>query len=85
MRKILCFAFSLFAATCALSQGTLQLSQNLLNYHQFINRAELAITEADYAFAIEQYEAAFKIISGFAPDRYNAMLLAQTKYNQETQ
>jgi hypothetical protein len=83
MRKILCFAFSLFAATYALSQDTAQLPQNLLDYHQLINRAELATVEADYAFAIEQYEAAFKIISGFAPDRYNAMLLAQTKYNQD--
>lgn len=58
---------------------------NILQYHRFINLAELALINDDNTTALSNYKSAFEILPGFLSDRYNAMLLTQKKYDAEFQ
>ena len=68
--------------TCVIGQIP-SMPPNILQYHQLINLAELAIINDNYTEAINQYNNAFHILPGFLPDRYNAILLTKQKYDAE--
>lgn len=55
---------------------------NLTNYHQLIDKAELAICQEDFPAALENYGLAFRQIKRpFGKDLYNAALSAQASGN----
>lgn len=68
--------------TCVIGQ-TPSMPPNILQYHQLINLAELAIVNDNYTEALNQYKNAFNILPGFLPDRYNAILLTKQKHDAE--
>jgi hypothetical protein len=81
--KFMFFISSLTGNTTWVIGQIPSIPSNILHYHQSINLAELAIINDNYTEALIQYKNAFEILPGFFPDRYNAVLLTQKKYDAE--
>lgn len=81
--KLMFFISSLMGNTTWVIGQIPNLPPNILQYHQSINLAELAIINDNYTEALTQYKYAFSILPGFLSDRYNAILLTKKKYDPE--
>ena len=81
--KLIFFISSLTSNTTRVIGQIPNMPSNILQYHQSINLAELAIINDNYTEALTQYKNAFNILPGFLPDRYNAILLTKQKYDAE--
>lgn len=59
-------------------------SQNIIEYNQLINKAELSIIDSNYTKALDFYHTAFSIVEyPFATDLYNALLCATFTENYD--